>query len=70
MDSNVCQADAYRNGDLDIPDYSFELVQGRGCDSVLTRAVDAEIVNCIWEHLEDGDNPGEAIRIAFISIDY
>ena len=64
------QGEAYRNGDLVIPDYSFELVQGSRCDSVLTRSVDAEVVHCIWDHLENGDNPGEAIHIAINSIDF
>lgn len=64
------QVEDYRSGNIEIPDYYWELVQGGRCDAVLTESVLRVFVHCVSEHMENGDNPGDAFIAGFYAIPY
>ncbi|MBP5180313.1 MAG: hypothetical protein J6127_03385 [Clostridiales bacterium] len=59
------QADAYREGQIDIPDYDWEAVQGDDTDGLLTEGIFDVFSDKVQNNLEGAMDPGEAFADAF-----
>lgn len=62
------QCDAFVSGELDVPDFAWEAVQGNDTDPILTKAAFRHFSNEFHNALENGDNPGDAFAEAFEAI--
>ena len=55
----------YEQGKIDVPDYSWEAIQGDDTDPIITESMFARFSNLVQDHLENGEDPGEAFEAAF-----
>ena len=60
------QAGAFKDGRLEVPDYSWEAVQGDETDQLITEGMFRRFGNQVQSSLEAGADPGEAFNDAFI----
>ena len=62
----VSQAVDVLNGKLDVPDYSWEAVQGDETDPIITMTLFRVFADRVQDKLESGEGPGEAFNYAFV----
>jgi hypothetical protein len=62
------QAEAFASGELDVPDYAWEAVQGDETDPLLTEGTFRHFARKLQERFEDGEDPGKAIAESFEDI--
>ena len=55
----------FNSGDLEVPDFAWEAVQGDETDPILTEGMFRHFSNEFHNRLEDGVRPGQAFREAF-----
>ena len=60
------QAGAFKDGTLEVPDYSWEAVQGDETDQLISEGMFRRFGNQVQASLEAGSDPGEAFNDAFI----
>lgn len=56
----------YEQGMIDVPDYSWEAVQGDDTDLILTESMFERFGNIVQDDLEKGAGPGTAFEDAFV----
>ncbi len=62
------QAEELASGELDVPDFAWEAVQGDETDPILTEGTFRHFARELQDMLEDGTDPGEALTEAFEDI--
>ena len=62
------QAEAFASGELDVPDYAWEAVQGDETDPILTEGTFRHFARRLQDRLEEGEDPGKAIAESFEDI--
>ena len=55
----------YEQGKIDVPDYSWEAVQGDDTDPIITESMFRKFSNIVQVNLEKGRDPGKAFEAAF-----
>lgn len=58
----------FNSGDLEVPDFSWEAIQGDETDPILTEGMFRRFSKLFHNSLENGDHPGSALTGAFGSI--
>lgn len=59
------QAVAYMTGEIDVPDFRFEVMMGDETDPIITEAIENAFVDEVYSDLERGKTPGETFLKAF-----
>lgn len=59
------QAEDFISGDLEVPDFSWEAIQGDETDPILTEGMFRHFSKVFHNNLEDGVRPGQAFQEAF-----
>ena len=62
------QRDSFVSGELKVPDFAWEAVQGDETDPILTEGAFRHFSKLLHNALEDGEDPGDALTEAFKAI--
>lgn len=62
------QADEFRSGELNVPDYEFEIMMGDETDAIINESLENNVVDTIYDNLEDGKSPDRVFTGVFNSL--
>lgn len=62
------EADAFRSGELEVPDYQFEIMMGDDTDAIITESIEDNVVDTIYDNLEDGKSLDRVFTGVFNSL--
>ena len=59
------QVVAYKNGDLEVPDYEFEIMMGDDTDPIISDNIESSVVDTLYNGFERGQDPDQVFLNAF-----
>lgn len=62
------QAEGFASGELDVPDFAWEAIQGDETDPILTEGTFRHFARKLQDRLEEGMDPGKALEASFEEI--
>ena len=62
------QVVAYKTGELDVPDYAYEIMMGDETDPVIPEEIEETVYNELYERFESGEDPDQVFIKTFESL--
>ena len=59
------QVVAYKNGNLEVPDYEFEIMMGDDTDPIISDNIESSVVDTLYNGFERGQDPDQVFLNAF-----